>query len=579
MGRIPESQNEVGQGVAPGPNILRPSLTPHPLRLQVRHQMEGKGTPGGASKATSSHNARGKAKSHEVDSDNSGKYENNGEEIKASMEESPLQAPRTSATSNRYQMIASIRRGFSISRGPSRAAPPPPRSTTNLIAESQRSIPESPLRQSKFPTTSPSLVPQRRGAIRRPGFSRGRTGLMRGVGPADDGPMGKARAPWADDSAFIPRKREPRRAINDLKLLIPGRQNTQPGSQTSQGHYDRAATGSSSNRPVSKFAVLRRHQTAHAQTFPEKAGSGGHGGPSTTFDDILEKVSEGIPDSATSSFPISPAPGTTPSMMNSLKFKSLTASTRRGFASALKKGQEVMTPKSPNFLVGTTKLLPKLKSPARANTTALDAEIMRNPSPTGPAILPSETKRLLQLRSRGQWTRDLPSPEIPTGLQEIEEVERILKVEPGLHKQSPEWNLARHSWRSMELRTRWEHKFPQKTEDGEKDNEAQRVRWNRLEARRRVRLMSRVQDDFIARWETWVAEQSAEVQAEACRVDDNERVSQDGRKYIVPRDPTNPTLKHYFDDCLIEVDEAFERQKQLAERLVARNARRFVGMK
>ncbi|KAI1488485.1 hypothetical protein F5X96DRAFT_76771 [Biscogniauxia mediterranea] len=265
--------------------------------------------------------------------------------------------------------------------------------------------------------------------------------------------------------------------------------------------------------------------------------------------------------------------------MNSAKFKLLTASARRGFTSALKKGQEAMTPKSPNFLRSTSKLFPKLKSPARSTTTPLDAEMMRNPSPTGPPIPPSETKRLLQSRSRGQWTEDLPSPEIPTGREEIKEVERILNTEPGLHEKSPEWNLARHSWRSMELQTRWEHKFSLKSEEGDDDDEAQRVRWNRLEARRRVRMMSRVQDDFITRWEAWVAEQSAEVQAEARGADDDERVGEDGQKYVVLRDSTKPTLKHYFDDCLIEVDGAFERQKRLAERLVMRNPRRFVGMK
>ncbi|KAI1633069.1 hypothetical protein F4809DRAFT_42875 [Biscogniauxia mediterranea] len=567
MGQTPVSRKEAGPSKAPGHGIPQPSPTTYPILPQPLRPMKGKGAPGSASNTTASHKGKGKATCDEVDFDDPGKYEITEEELQAAMKEFPLPPPRTSSAFNRHQMIASIRRGFSIPRSPSRAAQPPQRSATNFNAGSQRSIPKNPLRQTTFPSGAPSQVPQRRGAIRRPGYSPSQTQFMRGVGPADDGPMGKARAPWADESAFIPQKREPRRAITDLKLLIPGQQNTQPGSQSS-----------SNKRHVSKFEVLRLRRPARAQTFPEKAASGGHGGPSTTFDDILERVSEGVPGSATSSFPISPAPSTIPSVMNSAKFKLLTASTRRGFASALKKGQEVMTPKSPNFLRRTSKLLPKLKSPARSAATPLDAEVMRNPSPTGPAVLPSETKRLLQSRSRGQWTEDLPSPEIPTGSEEIKEVERILNMEPGLHEKSPEWNLARHSWRSMELRTRWEHKFPLKSEEGDNDDEAERVRWNRLEARRRVRVMSRVQDDFIARWEAWVAEQSAEVQAEARRADD-ERVGEDGQKYVVLRDSTKPTLKHYFDDCLIEVDEAFERQKRLAERLVMRNARRFVGMK
>ncbi|KAI5917421.1 hypothetical protein F4810DRAFT_46711 [Camillea tinctor] len=576
MGHIPDPPGEAEQTESQDLGVPYPSPTPQPLRIQARRQLKDKGV---AMKDAETDDG--------VDGDDREDCELVDEKLKPALEKSPSKYIRSSASSKRHEVIASIGQGLPFPRSLKREGRSSPRSISNFIMGNRRPNSGSPLHHPTFSSDSPSSssVPQRRGAIRRPGFSPASAEFIRAVGPSDDGPMGKARAPWADESAFIPQKREPRRAIGDLKSLVPNKQSNasqsscrqESGSPTSPiwGYSNRAATGSSNTRPVSKFAVIRPPPINAAQTSFKKSGTK-HGGPSTTFDDLLEKVSKDAPQSAAGSFPVSPAA--------SLKMRSLTASARRGLTTTLKKGQEVITPKSPKFLGSTTKLLNKSKCPARSTTIPSNAGAsvshsnMRNPTPTGPSLR-SKTKRALRLRGQGQWTRDPPSPDIPTGAQEIEEVERMLAGELGPHEQSPAWNLARHSWRSMELRTRWQHQFPPKAEEGNDELEASRVRWNRLEARRRVRVMSRVQDDFIALWEAWVSEQSAEVQAEAGGNNDNEQVGEGGRKHIVLRDPTKPTLKHYFDDCLIEVDEAFERQKNLAENLVLRNARRFHGMK
>ncbi|KAI1504071.1 hypothetical protein F5X99DRAFT_68942 [Biscogniauxia marginata] len=153
----------------------------------------------------------------------------------------------------------------------------------------------------------------------------------------------------------------------------------------------------------------------------------------------------------------------------------------------LKKGQQIIAPRTTAVRRATKP--PKVASSNNHNDRD-DSVFIIDPTNTNPATLLTQMKRALE-KNRNKWTRDLPEPTIPMGVEEFREVERILTAQTQSPDQSPSWNLARHSWKSMDLRSQFEHHYS-KPEDNNGKEVARKSRWNRLEARRRVRVHSKV---------------------------------------------------------------------------------------
>ncbi|GAW27097.1 hypothetical protein SAMD00023353_7000390 [Rosellinia necatrix] len=199
------------------------------------------------------------------------------------------------------------------------------------------------------------------------------------------------------------------------------------------------------------------------------------------------------------------------------------------------------------------------------------------------------------LRTIGDaFTRDPPELELPRGQAQIDIVAGYLRRPCGRGlEESPTTQFVRHSLDSLQAWDAYLNPNPNPNPgdraragagagtDGESDDSdangdarararALARRWNMVEARRRVRAHNTVIEDFNRRWDAWVGEQGGGVRAAARR--------HPGREAIARAGPRSP-FHLFYNGMLIAADGEVRLRQDIAEALVLQHPGAFPGFR
>ncbi|RWA11522.1 hypothetical protein EKO27_g3593 [Xylaria grammica] len=180
------------------------------------------------------------------------------------------------------------------------------------------------------------------------------------------------------------------------------------------------------------------------------------------------------------------------------------------------------------------------------------------PLQSGPLVHARKTLQAF----RGAFTRDPPELRFPRGQAQVDIVAGYLMIPCSTRLEgSMTTHFVRHSDDSLRA---WAAVMSPR-DDPSPSTQAER--WNMVEARRRVRHQAKLVEKFNESWDSWVSEQSEEIQKAARRDPSGEKV-QSG---------TRAPFRDYYHYMLIAADGELMQRKDIAEALILQYAYCFPG--